>query len=361
MTSSKSNFNNDSFSTDEQGVEIRSRRVEEGDVLAITQTDAHSNGNVANNTTSGLGNTALKVLCGTAVLAAVGSASYGAGVNSTVAKMNSVKVTSQKASAGKSDKSKAGKKVCLEYAFVNDEVIAGSDTPLQGPTGATPACLGDAAECFAPGAGELAQGGDYFSGSCNDWLKCLEKNPKDNGPAFNNPWFMNRDVEDGQIVFEDGRVCANIPTDGGDGKARMELWDPTYLNEPLDRFRQFKVPYDIVATSSGSNAYVNVYLRVNKDSTQYYDCNLTFEAPTTTSGSSGEILIDLTTSSDSARTRTGADNTGCTTGKSIQDYIDDNAALSNIAVMGVGNKEWYTFVINDGSTGQSNAGLSVCK
>jgi hypothetical protein len=265
--------------------------------------------------------------------------------------------------------SKAGKQVCLEYAFVNDEVIAGSSTPLQGPTGADPACADDAFDCFTPVTGELAQGGDYFSGSCNDWLKCLETNPKDNGPAFNNPWFMNRDVEDGQIVFEDGRVCARIPTDNGDGKSRLELWDPTYLNEPLDRFRQFKVPYDIVTASSGSNAYVNVYLRVNKDRTTYYDCNLTFNAPTTTSGSSDEIVINIDTPSNSARkcTSTGclngntADNTGCENGKSIQDYISDNAALSNIAVMGVGNKEWYTFVINDGSTGQSNAGLSVCK
>lgn len=359
MTSS--NSNNDSFSTDEQGVEIRSHHVEEGDVLAMTQTDAHSNGNVANtnNTKGGLGNTAVKFLCGTAVLATVGSASYGAGVNSTVAKMNSV-VTSQKAAAGKSDKSKAGKKVCLEYAFVNDVVIKGSENPLQGPTGATPACLGDATKCFTPVTGELAQGGDYFSGSCKKWLKCLENNPKDDGPAFNNPWFMNRDVTDGQIIFEDGRVCARIPTDNGNGKARMELWDPTYLNEPLDRFRQFKVPYDIVATSSGSNAYVNVYLRVNKDSTQYYDCNLTFEAPTSPATGAGEILIDLTTPSDSARKRTGADNTGCTTGNTLQQYIDDNNGGTG-AVMGVGNKEWYTFAINDGSTGQSNAGLSVCK
>ncbi len=256
--------------------------------------------------------------------------------------------------------SKAGKEVCLEYAFVNDEVIAGSSTPLQGPTAATQACLDQFAKCFGTEDGDLANGGDYFSKGCNDWLECLEKNPKDDGPAFNDPWFMNRDVSDGQIIFEDGRVCASIPLDGGDGKARMELWDPTYLNDPLDRFRQFKVPYDIVTTSSGSNAYVNVYLRVNKDRTTYYDCNLTFNAPTTASGSSGEIFIDLTTSSTSARTRTGADNTGCVNGNSIQDYIDANSAGTG-AVMGVGNKEWYTFVINDGSTNQDNAGLSVCK
>ena len=350
------NSNNDSFSTDEQGVEIRSRRVEEGDVLAITQTDAHSNGNVANtnNTKGGLGNTAVKFLCGTAVLATVGSASYGAGVNSTVAKMNSV-VASQKAAAGKSDKSKAGKV---------DVVIKGSENPLQGPTIATPACLGDAAKCGA----DFIGGGDYFSKGCKKWLKCLEKNPKDNGPAFNNPWFMNRDVSDGQIIFEDDRICANIPNDCGDGKARMELWDPTYLNEPLDRFRQFKVPYDIVATSSGSNAYVNVYLRVNSARTTYYDCNLTFEAPTTISGSSDEIVINIDTPSNSARKCTSsgclngntADNTGCVDGNTLQQYIDDNNGGTG-AVMGVGNKEWYTFEINDGSTGQSNAGLSVCK
>jgi hypothetical protein len=256
--------------------------------------------------------------------------------------------------------SKAGKQVCLEYAFVNDEVIAGSSTPLQGPTSTTPACADQYTKCFGTEDGDLTNGGDYFSEGCNDWLECLEKNPKDDGPAFNNPWFINRDVSDGQIVFEDGRVCASIPTDNGDGKSRLELWDPTYLNEPLDRFRQFKVPYDIVTASSGSNAYVNVYLRVNKDSTQYFDCSFTFSAPTTTSGSSDEIVINIDTPSNSARKRAGADDTGCTTGKSIQDYIDDNAALSNIAVMGVGNKEWYTFAINDGSTGQVNAGLSVC-
>ena len=311
----------------------------------MTQTDAQSNGNVANNTNVGFGNTALKLLGGTAALAAISAASYGAGVISTAAKMNSVVVTSQKASAGKSEKSKAGKKVCLEYAFINDVVIKGSSTPLQGPTQNTPECAEDGARCAA----DFANGG-YFSKGCTSWLKCLQKNPKDNGPAFNNPWFMNRDVSDGQIVFEDGRVCGNIPTDNGDGKARMELWDPTYLNERLDRFRQFKVPYEIVTPTAGSQAYVNVYLRENSASTSYYDCRLNFEAPAaTTSGTTGEILIDLDTPSDSAAK--------CAAGTSIQDYIDDN----NDAVMGVGNGEWYTFAINDGSTAQSNAGLSVCK
>jgi hypothetical protein len=252
--------------------------------------------------------------------------------------------------------SKAGKQVCLEYAFVNDEVIAGSSTPLQGPTGADPACADDAVDCFTPETGDLAQGGDYFSGSCSDWLKCLEKNPKDDGPAFNNPWFMNRDVEDGQITFEDDQLCAQIPTDNGDGKARMELWDPDYLNDPLDRFRQFKVPYDIKVTAS-SAAYVNMYLRVNSASTQYYDCSFTFSAPTTPG--TGEILFDLTTPNSNANSRSGADNTGCTPGNTLQQYIDDNNGGTG-AVMGVGNKEWYTFAINNGSTKQYNTGLSVC-
>jgi hypothetical protein len=78
---------------------------------------------------------------------------------------------------------------------------------------------------------------------------------------------------------------------------------------------------------------------------------------------SGQILINLDTQSDSARKCTGgclgtntADNTGCVNGNSLQQYIDANSG----AVMGVGNGESYTHVLNTGSTNQDNSGSDVC-
>ena len=346
------NSNNDSFSTDEQGVEIRPRHVEEGDVLAMTQTDAHSNGNVPNNTKGGLGSTALKVLGGTAALVAVGSASYGAGVNSTVAKMNGVTVTSQKASAGKSDKSKAGKKVCLEYGFVNDEVIKGqfpSENPLLGQTGgATGVCSADYLAC-------VAAAGDPESQGCKDYQKCLV-----DAGAVVGPLWLNRDVKNGEAYFTADALCGRITATAINSRTRFELWDDN-INEPLSRYREFKVDYDIKSTG-GNDGYINLYVRVDSTRTTYFDCNFVFN--TDGNVGSGQILINLDTPSNSARTCTSAgctggataDTTGCVNGNSLQDYITANSG----AVMGVGNGETYTHVLNTGSTGQNNQGSDVC-
>jgi hypothetical protein len=265
---------------------------------------------------------------------------------------------SPSASDTKSPTSKAGKKVCLEYGFLNDVVVKGSATPISGSTRATPACLADGGLCLA----DFGNGGDYNSDGCQKYLKCLGK--EENGPSFIEPWWFNRDVTDSSFVFEEGKVCAGISSNAEASKTSMELWDQDFLGEPLDRFREFKVDYEIVEPGAGGSvAFVNFYVRAEPGREIFYDCNFVFLAPDTTAGAQGTISIDLDTPSDSARkciadycTPFGPINGGCETGNSINDYLTDNPN----AVFGVGNKEWYTFVLTNGSTGQDNEDLDVC-
>jgi hypothetical protein len=178
------------------------------------------------------------------------------------------------------------------------------------------------------------------------------------------PWWLNRDVYNGEAYFTDDALCGRITKTDDNSRTRFELWDEN-VNEPLSRYREFKVDYEIISTG-GNDGYVNLYVRVNSARTTYYDCNFVFN--TDGNVGSGQILINLDTQSNSARTCTSsgclgtntADDTGCVNGNSLQQYIDANAANSNAAVMGVGNAETYTHVLNTGSTGQDNQGSDVC-
>ena len=245
--------------------------------------------------------------------------------------------------------SKAGKQVCLEYAFVNDVVIKGlptSSDPLEGPT--KDLCAPKLAECATVAF-------DPESKECKDYQKCLVE-----AGSLAGPWWLNRDVSNGEAYFTDDALCGRITKTDPNSRTRFELWDEN-VNEPLTRYREFKVDYDII-TTGGNDGYVNLYVRTSSTRTTYYDCNFVFN--TNGNVGSGQILINLDTPSNSARRCTSsgclggntADDTGCVNGNSLQDYITANSG----AVMGVGNGEEYTHVLNTGSTNQDNIGSDVC-
>jgi len=258
----------------------------------------------------------------------------------------------------KSPTSKAGKKVCLEYGFLNDVVVKGSATPIAGKTKETPACLADGSFCGE----DLTTGGDFNSDGCQKYFNCLGK--EENGPSFIEPWWFNRDVTDSSFRFEEGKVCAGISSTAGNSKTSMELWDQDFLGEPLKQFREFKVDYDIENSGNGGSvAFVNFYVRAQPGRSIYYDCNFVFRAPDVSNGAQGTISINLDTPSGGARkctanycTPPGPIDDGCVDGNSINDYLTANPN----AVFGVGNKEWYTFVLTNGSTQQNNENLDVC-
>ena len=70
----------------------------------------------------------------------------------------------------------------------------------------------------------------------------------------------------------------------------------------------------------------------------------------------GTLEIFPYTQASNVRDNGGGDTTGCSGTPSILDYLADNPN----AVMGVGNGELYTFVLNGGSTGQDNSGQEIC-
>lgn len=245
--------------------------------------------------------------------------------------------------------SKAGKQVCLEYAFVNEVVIKGlptSSNPLEGPTATL--CAPELAECATAGF-------DPESDECKDYEKCLIE-----AGSLAGPWWLNRDVSNGEAYFTDDALCGRITKTDDNSRTRFELWDEN-VNEPLSRYREFKVDYDIKSLG-GNDGYVNLYVRVDSSRTTYYDCNFVFN--TVGSVGSGQILINLDTPSNSARTCTSTGclngntgiNDGCLNGNSLNQYITANSD----AVMGVGNGETYTHVLNTGSTNENNSGSDVC-
>eukprot|EP00986_Skeletonema_menzelii_P007887 scaffold3134_cov111-Skeletonema_menzelii.AAC.5 len=277
-------------------------------------------------------------------------ARFGPGVEAKVRSPKSSKIPT----------SKAGKKVCLEYAFLTDVVVKGSATPIAGPTGLSGCTsLPPSGVCCTEGAACALGSPD----ACDAYSACL-RDPA-NGPVVVGDWWFNRDVTDSSFRFEEGKVCAGISSDASnDSKTSMELWDQDSLGERLDRFREFKVDYDIVNSGNGGSvAFVNFYVRAQPGRSIYYDCNFVFRAPDVSTGAQGTISIDLDTPSDSARkctatycTPPGPIDDGCVDNNSINDYLTDNPN----AVFGVGNNEWYTFVLTNGSTGQDNDDLDVC-
>ena len=256
-----------------------------------------------------------------------------------------------------SKSAKTAKTVCLEFGFEIDVVVAGSATPIAGPTSLTPACLGDGGLCLA----DFTAGGDYNSDGCQQYLECLGEN----GPSFVGSWWFNRDVPtDVSFAFKESQVCASVLSDALNTKTSMELWDQDVLGQPLERFRDFKVNYEIVNPGAGGSvAFVNFYVRAQPGRGIFYDCNFVFLAPVTTAGAQDVIFFDRDTPSSSARkctagycTPPGPIDNGCVDGNSINDYL----AANPTAVFGVGNKEWYSFVLTNGSSNQDNKNLEVC-
>mmetsp|Transcript_25789 Transcript_25789/g.38447 ORF Transcript_25789/g.38447 Transcript_25789/m.38447 type:complete len:330 (+) Transcript_25789:133-1122(+) len=265
--------------------------------------------------------------------------------------------------SSKAPTSKAGKKVCLEFGFLNDVVGEGSSTPIgaDGPNGAcypaypdltvpplaSAVCCAELSLCVA----------GYASSECDPYFECLQDPAT--GPVFVGDWWLQRGVFNGEMYFVEGAVCGKITSTADDSRTRFELWNDVHLDMSLGFFKEFSVGYNYLAVGSGSGGYLNMYLRVDETSTAYYDCNLVFSILPNEVGT-GTLLVTPETVVSSARTfSSGNDNgndNGCDEGTTIEDYLDANPG----AVMGVGNGELYTFVLNTGSTGQDNSGSEIC-
>jgi hypothetical protein len=239
---------------------------------------------------------------------------------------------------------KAGKKVCLEYGFLNDVVAKGSSTPIgsAGPNGAaacsaslpSAVCCNELAAAYVP---------PY---NFDDAYKCLSKPA--NGPVLVGPWWLQRDVNNGEIYFKEGAVCAQISATDTNSRTRFELWDDKYINMPLGLFKEFKVDYDVIASPGTNTGYLNFYLRSAASNTNYYDCRFDFLIPNV--AGTGTLAI----TPDTVKSASGGASCGGST--TIKDYLTANPN----AVMGVGNGEKYAFVLNTGSTNQNNSGQHTC-
>ena len=298
----------------------------------------------------------------TSLAALLISARCGSGVDAKrIRSPRSSKNPSIKSS--KAPTSKAGKKVCLEFGFLNDVVAAGSSTPIgaDGPNGLL-ACYPDfpAAPTTPPLDSavccdelSLCVAG-YASSECDPYFECLQDPAT--GPVFVGDWWLQRDVFNGEMFFEEDAVCGRITNTELNSRTRFELWNDVHLGMPLGLFKEFSVGYDYRSTRTnggGIGGYLNMYLRVDENSTAYYDCNLDFNILPNEVGT-GTLSVTPKTVVSAARS-SGNDN-GCDGGTTIEDYLDANPD----AVMGVGNGELYTFVLNTGSTKQDNENLEIC-
>mmetsp|Transcript_18851 Transcript_18851/g.29540 ORF Transcript_18851/g.29540 Transcript_18851/m.29540 type:complete len:337 (-) Transcript_18851:141-1151(-) len=306
-----------------------------------------------------------KIVVGTmvasAVLAAVGAISYQIGANHAIAasKMSASMMSATASKSGKAKSTKAPKKSCIEFGFLNEVVAAGSSTPIgaEGPNGllacfpdfptfpgTTPAldsalCCDDLGACI---------GGS--SDACDAYYECLE-DPA-NGPVLVGNWWLQRDVNNGEMFFEENAVCGRITESDLNSRTRFELWEDTFLGMDLSLFKKFSAGYDFRSVSGGSGGYLNLYLRAT-DNGDYYNCNFVFDIPNEVG--TGTLVITPETVPDSVRA-SGTNTNGCTGTPTIQDYVAANPG----AVIGVGNGELYAFVLNTGSTNQDNNGQEIC-
>ena len=315
---------------------------------------------------------------GAAVLAAVGVTAYQVGVNQSASKMStsmmsttmtkSGKATGSPAPApsGKASKaptSKAGKKACLEYGFLNDVVAAGSSTPIGalGPTGAG-ACVGpgpsaicctEAALCYLPQgvAPDITYPFVATRQGCIDYLECLE-DPA-NGPAIVGDWWLQRDVNNGTMFFEDDAVCGRISVADENSRTRFELWNDVHLGMDLGLFKEFSVGYDYRSLGGGSGGYLNMYLRV-ADNAEYYDCR--FDYLLDNAVATGTLIITPETEGKAVARGSNSAPGSCAGTTTLQAFL----AANPDAVMGVGNGELYTFTLNTGSRNEDNSGLEIC-
>ena len=231
----------------------------------------------------------------------------------------------------KSPTSKAGKKVCLEYGFLNEVVAAGSSTPIAGPTSSVCSTEGTACALGSPDA-------------CDAYAACL-RDPA-NGPVVVGDWWLQRDVSYGEMFFEEDAVCGEITSTEDLSRTRFELWDDVYIGKSLGLFKKFSVGYDFRSVGGGSGGYLNLYLRAT-DNGNYYDCRLDFSIPNVVGTGTLVVTPETVPSSGSS---------GCGGTPTIEQYHADNPG----AVMGVGNGELYAFVLNTGSTNQDNSGQEIC-
>jgi hypothetical protein len=293
----------------------------------------------------------------TSLAALLISARCGSGVDAKLRSPTSSKAPTIKSS--KAPTSKAGKKVCLEFGFLNDVVAAGSPDPIgaDGPTGAascatsptTALCCTEATLCYAPN-GSLVPF-DVTNQGCIDYLECLE-DPA-NGPAIVGDWWLQRDVNNGEMFFEEDAVCGIITSTETDSRTRFELWNDVHLGMDLGLFKEFSVGYDYRALGGGSGGYLNMYLRV-ADNAEYYDCRFDFLLDNVVA--TGTLIITPETEGNAVARGSNSASGSCAGTTTLQAFLDANSD----AVMGVGNGELYTFVLNTGSTGQDNSGLEIC-
>ena len=270
----------------------------------------------------------------------------------TIARSGSSGVEAKRKRSPKSPKEpKQPKAVCLEYGFETDVVVAGSPDPVgtNGPTGlagcanpSTGVCCTEGLACFTSGAP---------SDDCDAYNACLQ-DPA-NGPVLVGKWWLQPDVSYGEVYFTEDAVCGAITSTEDDSRTRLQLWEETYINMELDRFKKFSVDYNFISTGGSSGGYLNFYLRTDGTSSEYFDCRIDYSIPNAVGIGTLEIFPYT---KGTANTWSTGDGTGCSGQISVLDYLDANSG----AVMGVGNTELYTFVLNGGSTGQDNSGQEIC-
>lgn len=287
----------------------------------------------------------------TSLAALLISARCGSGVDAKLRSPNSSKAPTIKSS--KAPTSKAGKKVCLEFGFLNDVVAAGSPDPIgaDGPNGLG-ACLAS-----PPGPGavccdelSLCVAG-YASSECDPYFECLQDPAS--GPVLVGDWWLQRDVNNGEMFFEDDAVCGRINSAAPNSRTRFELWNDVHLGMDLGLFKEFSVGYDYRALGGGSGGYLNMYLRV-ADNAEYYDCRFDFLLDNVVA--TGTLIITPETEGNAFARGSNSASGSCAGTTTLQAFLDANSD----AVMGVGNGELYTFTLNTGSTGQDNSGLEIC-
>ena len=261
-----------------------------------------------------------------------------------------------------SKSAKTAKTVCLEFGLETDVVAAGSPDPIgaAGKTGvggclASPPsapCCAEATACYLPPTYPF----DITNAGCLTYLECLQ-DPA-NGPVLVGDWWLQRDVFNGEMFFEEDAVCGRISSTELNSRTRFELWNDFDLGKDLGLFKKFTVDYDVRSATANNNGYLNMYLRVEAN-TEYYDCRLDFLIPDAVG--TGTLVVTLDTEGTAVpRLRSGVNPNAGTSCNNAVTTLRAYLAANPDAVMGVGNGELYTFALNTGSTNENNSGQEVC-
>lgn len=96
-----------------------------------------------------------------------------------------------------------------------------------------------------------------------------------------------------------------------------------------------------------------MYLRV-ADNAEYYDCRFDYLLDNVVA--TGTLVITPETEGNAVARGSNSASGSCAGTTTLQAFLDANPD----AVMGVGNGELYTFVLNTGSTNQDNENLEIC-